>query len=108
LRGRVGRGTNKSYCLLFTESTNKKVKDRLEAMTKIRIGRELAEIDLQSRGPGEVFGTRQHGYSELKYADWSDIVLIKKTNKFAQEVIENQEKYQNILNYYKSKQPTAN
>lgn len=108
LRGRVGRGSLKSYCLLFTESKSKKAQIRLEAMTKIKTGRELAEIDLQTRGPGEVFGVRQHGYSELKYADWSDIALIKKAGQFAEKVIAEQNKYSEILNYYKSKQPTAN
>lgn len=108
LRGRVGRGSHKSYCLLFTESKSKKAQMRLEAMTQIKTGRELAEIDLKTRGPGEVFGIRQHGYSELKYADWSDISLIKKAGKFADKVISQQEKFKSIFKYYKSKQPTAN
>lgn len=108
LRGRVGRGDKKSYCLLFTESKTKKVITRLKAMTQVKTGRELAEIDLQTRGPGEVFGTRQHGYSELKIADWTDIPLIKKAKKFADEVVENQDKYSSVINYYKMKQITNN
>lgn len=108
LRGRVGRGNKKSYCLLFTEAKSQKVNLRLKAMTEVKTGRELAEIDLKTRGPGEVFGVKQHGYGELKIADWSDIPLIKKAKKFADEVVENQKKYRDILNYFKSKQVVNN
>lgn len=108
LRGRVGRGEKKSYCLLFTEAKTQKVLSRLKAMTEVKTGRELAEIDLKTRGPGEVFGTKQSGYSELKIADWTDIPLIKKAKKFADEVVENQEKYEEILRYCKSKQIADN
>ena len=84
LRGRVGRGEKKSYCLLLSESKSEKVLTRLTAMTRNISGFELAEIDLKLRGPGEVFGTKQHGFPELKIARWDDIELIKEAKKVAE------------------------
>ncbi len=108
LRGRVGRGEKKSYCLLFTESKNAAVKSRLESVTKARSGRELAELDIELRGPGEVFGTKQSGYSELKIASWSDIELIKKSKDFAEKVVKNQTKYKKVIKHYRKKQISRN
>ena len=88
LRGREGRGKQKSYCLLFTENSSQKVEKRLSALRTSLSGFELAEMDLNLRGPGEVFGTRQHGFPELKIASWQDIDLIKKTKELAQEMLE--------------------
>lgn len=85
LRGRVGRGNAKSYCLLMTDSDSKKSSTRLEAMTKIYSGFELAEVDLKMRGPGEIFGTSQSGFPELRVASWSDLELIKETKEVAEE-----------------------
>ena len=97
LRGRVGRGTKKSYCLLFTESKTEKVTARLSAMQKNLNGFELAELDLKLRGPGEVFGTKQHGFPELKIASWQDIELIKNTKDVAMNVINNPKQYKTLL-----------
>ncbi|EKE05783.1 MAG: hypothetical protein ACD_19C00176G0005 [uncultured bacterium] len=77
LRGRIGRGTKESYCLLFTENSAEKANQRLTAMTKITSGFELAELDLKIRGAGDVLGTKQSGFGNLKIADWSDTKLIK-------------------------------
>ena len=77
LRGRVGRGSKESYCLLFTENDSDKANNRLTAMTKIESGFELAELDLKLRGAGDVLGTKQSGFGNLKIADWSDTKLIK-------------------------------
>ncbi len=93
LRGRVGRGEAKSYCLLFGQTHSQKALSRLNAMTKTMSGFELAELDLKLRGPGEIFGTRQHGFPELKIATWGDIELIKKAKKLAQNLVKNPEKY---------------
>ena len=77
LRGRVGRGKSESYCLLFTENESEKATQRLTALTKFSSGFELAELDLKLRGAGEVLGTKQSGFGNLKIADWSDTKLIK-------------------------------
>lgn len=97
LRGRVGRGNMKSYCLLFTESKSQKVLTRITALTKSMSGFELAELDLKLRGPGEIFGTRQHGFPELKIASWGDIDLIKRTRDLAEKVFENPKKYKELV-----------
>lgn len=77
LRGRIGRGEKKSYCLLYTENDSEKTKKRLTALTKISSGFELAELDLKLRGAGEVLGIKQHGAGELKIANWSQTKIIE-------------------------------
>ncbi len=70
LRGRVGRGAAKSYCVLMTGSQVSELAEaRLDAMVRTQNGFELAELDLEQRGPGEFFGTRQAGMPELRVAD---------------------------------------
>jgi len=87
LRGRVGRSDRPSYCLLFTEHYGETTLKRLKALEKINIGMKLAELDLEMRGPGEIYGTRQHGFLELKVASFSDLPLIEKTKKAAEEIL---------------------
>jgi ATP-dependent DNA helicase RecG len=70
LRGRVGRGSAKSYCILITgERVSEQADERLNAMVRTQDGFELAELDLSMRGPGEIFGTRQAGLPEFRVAN---------------------------------------
>lgn len=108
LRGRVGRGDKQSYCLLFSENRSAAINKRLSALQKTLSGFELAELDLRLRGPGEIFGKRQSGFSDLKIASWQDTDLIKKSKKLAEEVIKNPSKFSKLLNKLKSSQLTAN
>ncbi len=69
LRGRVGRGKEKSYCILVSEPRTKEARARLSTMKRENDGFKIAEEDLRLRGPGEFFGVRQHGDLQLLYAD---------------------------------------
>ncbi len=93
LRGRVGRGDKKSYCLLFANVHSGNAFRRLKAMEKMHSGFELAELDLELRGPGEILGTQQSGFAELKIASWSDYELIKETKALAEEILKSPKKY---------------
>jgi len=79
LRGRVGRGQEQSYCFLFTEKNDRNIIQRLQFFTKTNSGQKLAEYDLRHRGPGTIFGTKQHGYINLKIASLNDFQLINQT-----------------------------
>ncbi len=69
LRGRVGRGKDQSYCVLFCQSSTKEAKERMDIMSSTNDGFVIAQKDLEIRGPGEIFGTRQHGLPEMKVGD---------------------------------------
>lgn len=79
LRGRVGRRNEQSYCLLF--SGNENATTRLKAMETIHNGPQLAELDLKLRGPGEMFGTKQHGFSGLRIARFTDTDLLEEVRQ---------------------------
>lgn len=89
LRGRVGRGEYKSYCILINEGKSKVAKERMKIMEKTNNGFIISEKDLQLRGPGEFFGTRQHGLPDLKIANiFTDMRILKVAQKVANEIIE--------------------
>lgn len=83
LRGRVGRGEQQAYCLLFAGQTNPKTQRRLKALERHHSGFELAELDLQYRGAGQIYGTAQHGFVDLKVASFADHQLIEETKTAA-------------------------
>lgn len=83
LRGRVGRGSHASYCLLFTSSPKGNNLERLKALEKYYSGFKLSEIDLELRGPGEIYGLEQHGFSSLKIASFADQRLVSKSHDYA-------------------------
>jgi ATP-dependent DNA helicase RecG len=101
LRGRVGRGMHKSYCVLISESKTQEAIERMKIMTSTNDGFVIAEKDLEMRGTGEFFGTRQHGLPELKMADIvKDIDILKETRDIAREMIDNEylkmDEYKNL------------
>lgn len=96
LRGRVGRGDKRSYCLIFSNFHSGKAYTRLKAMEKTHSGFELSELDLKLRGPGEIFGTAQSGFPELKIASWTNIELIKNAREAAIEISSNPKKFSQI------------
>lgn len=101
-RGRVGRGDKHSYCLLFTESTNQQTLKRLKAMEIHHIGAKLAELDLQLRGPGDVYGTTQHGRKMLRIASFSDFELIQKIRREAEKIFPELKNYPRLLEKLKN------
>jgi len=89
LRGRVGRGEHQSYCILYNESNNYVARERMKIMQKTNDGFIISEKDLELRGPGEFFGTRQHGIPDLKIANlYKDIEILKKAQEAAFEILE--------------------
>jgi ATP-dependent DNA helicase RecG len=88
-RGRVGRGTEQSYCLLLSEKPSEIGKERLDLIEKIHNGFTLAEEDLKLRGPGEFFGTRQSGLPDLKMARLTDVGLLEMARNEATRIFKN-------------------
>ncbi len=98
LRGRVGRNNKQSYCFLFSENENKNIIDRLNLFAKIKNGSQLALEDLKLRGPGDIYGTKQHGIIDLKIANLNDYQLIEKVKKAVEYFIINKkiDDYKNL------------
>ena len=86
LRGRVGRGTKKSYCILMTGKGSEKSMERLSVMSQTNNGFEVANADLLQRGPGDFFGSRQSGELRFKHASMADMPLIEQTHKAIDEI----------------------
>lgn len=90
LRGRVGRGTEQSHCILVTDNKSEYTKQRMDTMVRTTDGFEIANEDLKLRGPGDFFGSKQHGLPQLKIADiYADLDILKVTGKAADDILHN-------------------
>jgi ATP-dependent DNA helicase RecG len=99
LRGRVGRGKEKSFCLLLGNPKTEEAKKRISVMTKNNNGFLIAEEDLSMRGPGEFFGTMQHGMPQFKAGNLiTDIKIIEDTRKIAENILFDDPKLANNSN----------
>ena len=87
LRGRIGRGEYESFCILFSNSKTDIATERFKIMVESNDGFEISEKDMQLRGPGDFFGTKQHGIPQLKIANlYKDVKILEETNMLAQAV----------------------
>lgn len=97
LRGRIGRGNEQSYCILISDNPSKESLERLTIITNTSDGFDLAEKDLQLRGPGQFFGTKQHGMPDLKIANIiEDIDILLEARTAAQTSIANPQTFESI------------
>lgn len=113
LRGRVGRGKYQSYCILINGSNTKIARERMRIMQKSTDGFYISEKDLELRGPGDFFGTRQHGLPDLKIANlFTDMDILKLAQNKASDILEEDalllsEKYfllrQSIIDLFKDR-----
>ncbi len=88
LRGRVGRGEHKSYCVLISNNEKADTKQRLETLCKTNDGFKISEEDLKLRGPGDFFGSRQHGLPEMHIADLcTDMEILYKAQEAATDIL---------------------
>lgn len=104
-RGRVGRSQHQSYCFLLTESPSLKTRKRLQALLTAKNSFQLAEKDLEIRGPGDFLGTKQWGIPDLAMSGLKNISLVKKTRKTAREILR-QDPY--LKNYSQLKERLKN
>lgn len=86
LRGRVGRGERQSYCLIFSDNQNQNVIERLKLLEKFSNGLDLAEMDLEKRGPGDLLGTAQSGQFNLRLINGINLDLIVRSRKVAENI----------------------
>lgn len=96
LRGRVGRGKEKSYCILVSDNQSEQTKERLGVMKSTSNGFKIAEYDLKTRGPGDFFGKKQHGLPNLKIADMvEDIQTLNLCRQCAEEMLKTDRRLDN-------------
>ena len=106
LRGRIGRGENQSYCVLVKRNHTEESDYRLKVMQRTTNGFEISDEDLKLRGPGQFFGTRQHGYLKAKLADLvQDGAIIRQARQLAFQIIDsdshlNQPEHRQIRNRF--------
>lgn len=118
LRGRVGRGTAQSYCIMINTSDSEKAKKRLEILNKSNDGFFIAGEDLKLRGPGDFFGIRQSGLLEFRLGDiYQNAELLKQASEEAKQILAEDRKLQSeqyrsvrerVLNYLKEQAEIAN
>lgn len=113
MRGRVGRAGQQAYCLLFTSPQDKNQIQsgktsyrRLHQFCQETNGLELAEQDLKNRGAGDLFGTQQHGFDNLQFAEWTNLQLITKARQIYQQLEQKQTDWKPLTNQ-KTVRPTA-
>lgn len=87
LRGRVGRGADKSYCIMISDSSSPATLERLRVMCRTNDGFVIADEDLRLRGPGDFFGTRQHGLPVLRTARLTDMVSVESARDAARSLL---------------------
>ena len=89
LRGRIGRGEHKSFCVLMLDPDNADARERLEILGRTRDGFVIAEEDLKIRGPGEMLGTQQSGLPDLRFVDFlGDSRLVERSREIARKMVE--------------------
>ena len=94
LRGRVGRGKAKSHCILVTDATGDEATARMKIMCETTDGFKIADEDLKLRGPGDFFGTRQHGLPKLRIADiLTDTKILMQTQELAREIMSDKQNF---------------
>ncbi len=99
LRGRVGRGEYQSYCILKYQGNSEVIRERMQVMTKTNDGFVISEKDLELRGSGEFFGTKQHGIPEFKIANlFVDMPMLKEVQELAEKVLADDEKLEKEKN----------
>ena len=88
LRGRIGRGGHKGYCILLTDGKNPGALEKLKILEQTADGFEIAEADLRLRGPGDVLGTMQSGLSDLRFTNFlADVTLLREARELADRVL---------------------
>lgn len=108
LRGRIGRGSHQSYCILVSKNRTEDSRERLAAMERTSDGFKLAEIDLELRGSGQLFGTRQHGLPDLKIANiFRDVALLIKAREYAHIAVKEPQNHQVVYHALKERYGTA-
>ena len=91
LRGRIGRGSKESTCILLSDAQNEDAVDRFETMCRTTDGFEIAKKDLEMRGPGDFFGSRQHGLPDMRIANlMTDTRILYEAQKTAKELVDNE------------------
>lgn len=91
LRGRIGRGRDESFCVLISDAQNREAEERFEIMCRTSDGFEIAKKDLEMRGPGDFFGSRQHGLPDMRIANlMTDTRILYEAQKTAKELVDNE------------------